>query len=116
MPKRRDTNLLAVQIIQQATSEQKESPKNAKAVASGWHAPLHAAHQCVLKEVWDHAHAVALHFMHYNFCPAQTLRVTPAMEAGISNRVWTIEELVGLWSGAWFWTGWPTRHKPLPFR
>jgi hypothetical protein len=38
--------------------------------------------------------------MHYNFCPAQTLRVTPAMEAGISNRVWTIEELVGLWSGA----------------
>ena len=42
-----------------------------------------------------HAHAVALHFMYYNFCKIhQTLRVTPAMEAGISDHVWSIEELV----------------------
>jgi hypothetical protein len=41
--------------------------------------------------------AVALHFMYYNFCRVhKTLRVTPAMEAGISNRVWEIEELVDL--------------------
>jgi hypothetical protein len=41
--------------------------------------------------------AVALHFMHYNFCRIhQTLRVTPAMEAGISDHVWTIEEVVSL--------------------
>lgn len=41
--------------------------------------------------------AVALHFMHYNFCRVhQTLRVTPAMEAGLSNHVWTLNELVGL--------------------
>ncbi len=41
--------------------------------------------------------AVALHFMHYNFCRVhQTLRVTPAMEAGLANHVWTIEEMVGL--------------------
>lgn len=42
-------------------------------------------------------HAVALHFMHYNFCRVhQTLRVTPAMEAGITDHVWSIGEIVGL--------------------
>jgi IS1 family transposase len=42
-------------------------------------------------------HAVALHFMHYNFCRVhQTLRVTPAMEAGLANHVWTLEELLGV--------------------
>jgi IS1 family transposase len=52
------------------------------------------------KKVENHAAAVALWFMYYNFCRAhQTLRVTPAMEAGISNHVWTIEELVGLLGG-----------------
>jgi hypothetical protein len=35
--------------------------------------------------------------MHYNFCRVhQTLRVTPAMEAGIANHVWSIEEVVAL--------------------
>ena len=41
--------------------------------------------------------AVALHFMHYNFCRIhQTLRVTPAMEAGIADHVWSLEEVVSL--------------------
>ncbi|MBS0187249.1 MAG: IS1 family transposase [Planctomycetes bacterium] len=41
--------------------------------------------------------AVALHFMHYNFCRVhQTLRVTPAMEAGLSKHIWDLEELVEL--------------------
>ena len=41
--------------------------------------------------------AVALHFMHYNFCRIhQTLRTTPAMAAGIADHVWSIDELVGL--------------------
>jgi hypothetical protein len=36
-------------------------------------------------------------FMYYNFCRIhQTLRVTPAMEAGISNHVWSLEEIVSL--------------------
>ncbi len=49
------------------------------------------------KKVEHHAAAVALWFAYYNFCRVhQTLRVTPAMEAGISNHVWTIEELVAL--------------------
>jgi hypothetical protein len=35
--------------------------------------------------------------MFYNFCRAhQTLRVTPAMEAGLADHVWTVEELVSL--------------------
>jgi hypothetical protein len=41
--------------------------------------------------------AIALHYVHYNFCRIhQTLRITPAMEAGIAGHVWSIEELVGL--------------------
>jgi hypothetical protein len=49
------------------------------------------------KKIENHEHAVALHYMYYNFCRIhQTLRVTPAMEAGISNHVWSLEEIVGL--------------------
>ncbi len=39
--------------------------------------------------------AVALHFAYYNFCRVHsTLRVTPAMEAGITDHVWTVQELL----------------------
>lgn len=49
------------------------------------------------KKVENLEAAVALHFMHYNFARVhQTLRVTPAMEAGVSNHVWTIAEIVAL--------------------
>lgn len=49
------------------------------------------------KKIENHCHAVALHFMHYNFCRVhQTLRVTPAMESGIADHVWTMEDLVSL--------------------
>lgn len=49
------------------------------------------------KKLENQAHAVALHFMHYNFARVhQTLRVTPAMEAGIADHVWSMEELVDL--------------------
>jgi IS1 transposase len=49
------------------------------------------------KKVENHIWAIALHYMHYNFCRIhQTLRVTPAMEAGIADHLWSIEELVGL--------------------
>ena len=42
-------------------------------------------------------HAVSLHFMHYNFARIhKSLKVTPAMEAGIADHVWTIEEIVRL--------------------
>ncbi len=49
------------------------------------------------KKVENHACAIALHFMNYNFCRIhQTLRVTPAMAAGISNHVWEVEEIIDL--------------------
>jgi len=49
------------------------------------------------KKTENHAHAVALHYMHYNYCRIhQTLRVTPAMEAGLTDHVWTMDELIAL--------------------
>jgi hypothetical protein len=49
------------------------------------------------KKIENHAAAVALYFMYYNFGRVhQTLRATPAMEAGVANHVWSIEEIVGL--------------------
>ena len=52
------------------------------------------------KRVQNLEHAVSLHFMHYNFARVhQTLRVTPAMEAGIADHVWTVDEIVGLLDG-----------------
>jgi IS1 family transposase len=47
------------------------------------------------KKVENHAASVALWFMYYNFCRVHsTLRVTPAMEAGISDHVWSLDELL----------------------
>ena len=49
------------------------------------------------KKIANHEKAVALHFMYYNFARIhQTLRVTPAMAAGIADHVWTVEEIAGL--------------------
>ena len=49
------------------------------------------------KKVDNHRHMVALFFCFYNFCRVHsTLRVTPAMEAGLSDHVWNIEELCAL--------------------
>jgi hypothetical protein len=53
------------------------------------------------KKVENHMAAVALHFVYYNFCRVhQTLRVTPAMEAGLTSHVWSISEIVALLDGA----------------
>lgn len=49
------------------------------------------------KKLENHGHAVALYFLHYNFCRVhKTLRVTPAMESGLADHVWTMEELISL--------------------
>ena len=49
------------------------------------------------KKVENHIAALALYFMFYNFCRVhQTLRVTPAMEAGIADHVWDISEITAL--------------------
>jgi IS1 family transposase len=56
------------------------------------------------KKIENHAHAVALHFMVYNFCrphgtltrAAKGVHTTPAMAAGVGDHVWTVDELVSL--------------------
>jgi len=56
------------------------------------------------KKAENHAHAVALHFMHYNYCRAHTtltkaangIKTTPAMAMGLTDHVWTVEEILGL--------------------
>ena len=49
------------------------------------------------KKIDNHAHALAIYFMHHNFGRIHSsLRVTPAMEAGIADHVWTFEEIANL--------------------
>jgi len=49
------------------------------------------------KKLENHEHAVAIHYMYYNFGRIhQTLRVTPAMKAGISDHIWSIDEIITL--------------------
>jgi hypothetical protein len=47
------------------------------------------------KKLENHALSVSLHYMHYNFCRIhKTLRVTPAMAAGVTDRLWLISDMV----------------------
>jgi len=49
------------------------------------------------KKLENHALFVALHYMHYNFCRIhKTLRVTPAMAAGVTDRLWEIKGIAAL--------------------
>jgi hypothetical protein len=55
------------------------------------------ANGCSKKKVDSHGHMVALFFFYYNYGRTHsTLRVTPAMEAGLTDHVWSLEE--GLWN------------------
>jgi hypothetical protein len=54
------------------------------------------------KKLENHGHMVALHFLHYNFARIhKTLRITPAMAAGISDHVWSMEEIAMLADAAY---------------
>lgn len=49
------------------------------------------------KDAENHAHSVAIHFMHYNFVRIhQTLRVTPAMAAGVTGKLWELSDMVAM--------------------
>jgi len=57
------------------------------------------------KKLENHMHALSLYFMHYNFVrPHKSLRIpynrTPAMAAGLTDHIWTVEELIGLLDGS----------------
>jgi IS1 family transposase len=49
------------------------------------------------KKLENHMHALSIYFMHYNFVRIhQTLRITPAMEAGVTDRLWSLEDIIGI--------------------
>jgi hypothetical protein len=49
------------------------------------------------KKLDNHVHMLALYFMLYNFCRVhKTLRMTPAMAAGVSDRLWSLADLAEL--------------------
>jgi len=49
------------------------------------------------KKVENHAYAVALHYMYYNFVRLHgKIRVTPAMAAGVTDRLWEVSDIVAL--------------------
>ncbi|MEA2553767.1 MAG: hypothetical protein QOJ65_1943, partial [Fimbriimonadaceae bacterium] len=49
------------------------------------------------KKIENHCHAIALHYMHYNFCRVHmTLGTTPAVANGVSDHIWTIDEIIAL--------------------
>ena len=59
--------------------------------------PVYPPDQWILEKAREPHAAVALHFMHYDFARIhKTLRVTAAMAAGVSDHVWSVEEIVGL--------------------
>lgn len=47
------------------------------------------------KKYENHVHALALYFMHYNFCRIhKSLKVTPAMAAGVTDTLWTLDDVI----------------------
>ncbi len=54
------------------------------------------------KKVENHAHSISLHFMYYNFCRQhKSLKgISPAMAAGVTDRLWDIEDIVKLMDAA----------------
>jgi hypothetical protein len=49
------------------------------------------------KKIENHCHAIALHFVYYNFVKQhKTLRVTPAMAAGLTKRFMSLEDIANL--------------------
>ena len=53
------------------------------------------------KKVENHEHALALHYVHYNFArPQKALGGTPAMLAGLTDRAWSVEDIIGLLGAA----------------
>ena len=64
------------------------------------------------KRIENHAASVALHYFHYNFCRIHTsVRVTPAMEAGVTDRLHDLGELVALIRAAY-----PEPNRPKTYQ
>jgi hypothetical protein len=49
------------------------------------------------KKAANHAHMMAIYFMHYNFVRIyQTLKITPAMAAGVTSKLWEMSDLIDI--------------------
>jgi hypothetical protein len=60
-------------------------------------APSRGSPNAFSKKVENHMHALSIYFMHYNFVRIhQTLRCSPAMEAGVTTKLWSLEDIVGI--------------------
>jgi hypothetical protein len=67
----------------------------AKSDALNAAAQVHAIDECVLEEVGEPRRSHRLYVAHHNFCRVhETLRVTPAMQLGVTDHIWTLGELV----------------------
>ena len=76
------------------------------AVQGGHHGPPQAPNRAgcgatrltdACSKVENLSHAVALHFVHYNFCRVhQTTKTTPAMAAGVTDHIWSLREIAAL--------------------
>ena len=52
------------------------------------------------KKMENHAHAMALHFLYYNFVRIhKSLKVTPAMAAGVTDRLWEVSDMIAVLAG-----------------
>lgn len=51
----------------------------------------------ISKKAENHCHAIALHFMHYNFFRIhKSLRVTPVMAVGVTDKLWPLEDVINM--------------------
>ncbi|MEP7098159.1 MAG: IS1 family transposase [Dokdonella sp.] len=91
---RPDMDLVSTSIVERANLSMRTQMRRFTGLTNGFS-----------KKAENHAHAVSLYFMYYNFCrPHTTLTkarpkhypTTPAMAAGIADRVWTVEDILGL--------------------
>ncbi len=59
------------------------------------HEAFYPGHERFSKKVKNPMHAISIYFMHYNFVRIhQTLGRTPAMEAGVTNQRWSLQDMV----------------------
>jgi len=90
----RDPNQLAKLIVDIATGEAEDAVSESKRHPEALRGRSGGIMGGKPKKAENHAAAVALHFVHYNFARVRkTLRITPAMAAGISDHVWSYGEI-----------------------
>ena len=69
------------------------------------------------KKAKNHAHMMALYFMHYNFVSIhQTLKITPAMAAGVTPKLWEMSDMVKVLRTVKWWKRFRIFSLPLQIK